>query len=72
MEEAEAKTSYMTVCREAEAEYTVEKSRFIAYVKPVHSREEAENFISEIRERDRDATHNVPCFVLGRKQDVMW
>lgn len=65
-------SSYLTVAESAEAELTIEKSRFIAYAEPVSSREEAEAFIASIREKHRDATHNVPAFVIGKSQDIMW
>lgn len=64
--------SYITIGRFASAEIVVEKSRFIAYAKPVSSREEALGFISEIRDKHKDATHNVPAYVIGEKQNVMW
>ena len=52
---------YSTVLGEGQAEQIIEKSRFIAYVKPVESREEAENFIAAIKKKHKDATHNVPA-----------
>ncbi|MBQ8589155.1 MAG: YigZ family protein [Firmicutes bacterium] len=58
---------YSTILKEGQAELIIEKSRFIGYVKPVESREEADAFIKEIKTRHRDATHNVPAFVLGEK-----
>lgn len=63
---------YLTVARETSAEQTIEKSRFIAYVKHVESRDDAEAFIDEIRTAHRDARHNVPAFVVGRNSDVQW
>lgn len=51
---------YNTVEKEGTAEQTIERSRFIAYVKPVSSKEEADDFVAEIRRKHRDATHNVP------------
>ena len=63
---------YRTAAAEASAEQTIERSRFIAHVKPVESREEAEAFIGEIRARYRDATHNVPAMVLGEKAQLQW
>ena len=72
MSEDSGRTSYLTVAESASADYTVEKSRFTAYVRPVQTREEAEAFIAEVREKHRDATHNVPAFVIGKAQDVMW
>ena len=61
---------FKTVCREDEASLTIEKSRFISYVRPVKTVEEAEAFISEIRSRHRDATHNVPVYVLGEHFEI--
>ena len=61
---------YSTVLGEASAEQVIEKSRFIAYVSPVQSREEADAFIASIRKKHKDATHNVPAIVLGEKMQV--
>ena len=63
---------YTTLEKEAHAEQTIEKSRFIAHAAPAASREEAELFIEKIRAQYRDATHNVPAFVLGDKQQTVW
>ena len=63
---------YSTVLGEASAEQVIEKSRFIAYVSPVQSREEADAFIASIRKKHKDATHNVPAIVLGEKMQVQW
>lgn len=63
---------YNTVYREGSAEQTIEKSRFIAYVKPVSDREEAEAFIAAIRKKHKDATHNVPAMVIGDKFQIQW
>ena len=50
---------YRTVRKQAEAVQVIEKSRFIAHVCPVESREEADAFLAEIRSEYKDATHNV-------------
>lgn len=63
---------FTTVEREASAEQLIEGSRFIAHVKRTDSREEADTFISAVRAEYRDATHNVPAFVLGEKQSLQW
>lgn len=63
---------YNTVEKEASAEQIIEKSRFIAYVRPVSSKEEADEFISEIKRKRRDATHNVPAMVIGDKMQIQW
>lgn len=63
---------YRQAAAEAEAEIVIEKSRFIAHVRPVETREEAEEFFDEIRKKYRDATHNVPAMVLGDRMQVQW
>ena len=63
---------YSTVYEEGSAEQIIEKSRFIAYVKPVSDREEAEAFIAAIRKKHKDATHNVPAMVIGDKFQIQW
>lgn len=65
-------TYYKTVARQAEAEQVIEKSRFIGYIKPVESREEAEAFIKEIKILHRSATHNVPAYIIGDKSQLQW
>ena len=63
---------YRTVRAEASAEQIIEKSRFIAYVSPAETREEADEFIASIRKKHKDATHNVPAMVLGDKFQIQW
>lgn len=63
---------YSTVRQAADAEQIIEKSRFIAYVSPAETREEAEEFIASIRKKHKDATHNVPAMVLGDKMQIQW
>lgn len=63
---------YKTVRSQAEATNVIEKSRFIAHVKPVSSKEEADAFISEIKGKYKDATHNVPAMVIGDKFQIQW
>lgn len=55
---------YKTIEKAAVAEFTEKKSRFIGYVCPVKTAEEAQNFITEVRSKNREATHNVPAYVL--------
>ena len=63
---------YKSVYGSGEAEYTVERSRFIAHVSPAETPEEARLFIAGIKERYRDATHNVPAFVCGPGSEHQW
>lgn len=63
---------YSTVSKEVSAEQTIEKSRFITYVKPVVSKEEADSFIAAIKKKHKDATHNVPAMVIGENFQIQW
>lgn len=63
---------YDTVCEEANAEYVIQKSRFIAHILPVETYEEAKAFIAAIKAKYKDATHNVPVLVVGEKQEMQW
>lgn len=63
---------YKTVRKQAEAVQVIDKSRFIAHVFPVESREEADAFLAEIREKYKDATHNVLAMVIGDKSQIQW
>ena len=55
---------YKTVEFENNDEFIEKKSRFIGYVKPVKTQEEAVSFINEIKSKHWDATHNVYAYVL--------
>ncbi len=63
---------FTTIKQAAEAEEIIEKSRFIAHIKRADTREEADSFIAEIKHNYKDATHNVPAFVIGEKQEIQW
>ena len=63
---------YKTVRKQAEAVQVIDKSRFIAHVCTVESREEADAFLAEIREKYKDATHNVPAMVIGDTSQIQW
>ena len=57
-------TSYLTVRDEANDEFVEKRSRFIGYVKPVNTQDEAIAFINEIKTKHWDAKHNVYAYVL--------
>ena len=63
---------YITVAADAKAEIVVEKSRFIAHIRPVRSKAEADGFFQSVRETHKTATHNVPAFVTGEKMEHQW
>lgn len=55
---------YKTVEREASDYFIEKKSKFIGYVKPVKTSEDATQFINSIKSKHWDATHNVYAYVL--------
>jgi len=61
---------YKTLLERAEIENTIEKSRFIGYVKPIENEEQATQFIEEIKSIHKNATHNVPIYVLGDNYEI--
>lgn len=55
---------YKTVEKEANDFFIEKKSKFIGYAKPVKTQEDAFEFISKIKSKHWDATHNVYAYVL--------
>jgi uncharacterized YigZ family protein len=55
---------YRTVREFGTDEFIERRSRFIGYATPVETEEEALAFVAEIKEKHRDASHNVSAFVL--------
>ena len=59
---------YKTIKQRASDEFIEKKSRFIGYIAPVETEDEAIAFINEIRTKHRDATHNVYAYSLRAGQ----
>ena len=55
---------YLTVKNEANDSFEVKRSKFIGYIKPVKTVEDAQNFINAIKSKHWDAKHNVYAYVL--------
>ena len=55
---------YVTLEKEASAEYIVQKSRFIGYASPVETAEDAAAFVEKIRAMHREARHNVFAYTV--------
>src|SRR5659263_673576 len=55
---------YYTVAHEAFVEIEERKSKFIGYVKPVETAEEATAYINEIKSNHKDATHNCYAYYV--------
>ena len=65
MAEANMVLSYRTLKEPCEAEIEEKKSRFIAHLQPVHSQEEAAEFIAGMKKKYWDARHNCYAYVIG-------
>ena len=61
---------YLTVKQSANDEFVEKKSRFIGYVCPVDTEQDAIDFVNSIKKRHADARHNVYAYVVreGNKQ----
>ena len=55
---------YRTVAKASSDEFVEKKSRFIGYIKPVTTQDEAVTFINEIKSKHWDATHNVYAYII--------
>lgn len=62
--------SYLTVKKDSEIEYIVNKSRFIGRCFLVESEEEALSKLNEIRKKHWDATHNCFAYRIGKNASV--
>jgi uncharacterized YigZ family protein len=63
---------YKSILNNVMVDTIIEKSKFVAYAKPVNTREEAIDFINECKSINKTANHNVPAFVIGEKQELQW
>ena len=63
---------YKTLYKEGTFTETFEKSKFIGHGKPVSSKEEALEFLKAVREKYKDATHNVPAIIVGDNMEYQW
>ena len=66
-----AQLSYKTLREENSAEFIINKSRFIGYGCPCETEEEALAFLSRIRQKHKDATHNCYAYIIGLNSGIM-
>ncbi len=62
--------SYRTIQKEGTHEVEIKKSRFIAHLKRTQTEEEAIDFIQQIKEEHRDATHNCSAYQIGDHNEI--
>lgn len=63
--------SYLTIKQAGNYEIDIKKSQFICNIARTESKEEAEEFIAQIKREHSSATHNCYAYVLGMKNEVM-
>lgn len=62
--------TYRVIKEEAFGEIVEKRSRFLAYLCPVETEEEALEFIEGIRKKHYDARHNCFAYILGRNRET--
>lgn len=62
--------SIITIKQAHSIENVISKSRFIAYIKPVSTENEAKAFIDEIKTKHKDATHNCSAYTVGPEINI--
>ncbi|BCU51692.1 putative YigZ family protein [Staphylococcus auricularis] len=62
--------SIITIKEEHTIENVINKSRFIAHIKPVETEEEAKDFINEVKQIHHDATHNCSAYTVGDQMNI--
>jgi uncharacterized YigZ family protein len=62
---------YRVIAERCQASIIVRRSEFIAQAAPVEDEEEAWQFVEEIRERHREATHNVYAWRVGLADELI-
>ncbi len=63
--------AYLVPAEEIRKEMIIKGSRFITTLGPVFTLEEAKEFLQRIRTEFRDATHNVPAYLVGGGRSVL-
>jgi len=66
-----ANQSYQTISASLKIINKIKDSRFIASASPCRDREAAEAFITEIREKHDDATHNVSAYRIYESREIL-
>jgi uncharacterized YigZ family protein len=59
---------YKTINSPAQAELIQKKSRFIAFIAPISSENDATDILNDIRHKHWDAKHNVYAYILYRQK----
>ncbi len=63
--------SYKTLCAADQAEFTVQKSRFIGYGAPVADEQAALDFLAAVRAEHKGASHHCYAYIVGLNRGIM-
>ena len=63
--EQERQDHYETLAEQNQVEYSIQRSRFIAHAYPIHSVEEALEFVASLRKEYYNATHVCWAYAVG-------
>ena len=58
-------SGYKTITASGEAEFTIQRSRFITHTAPIQNEAEAQAFLQQIKKHYYDARHSCSAWVLG-------
>ena len=64
------RNDYHTVKGYGESEVLIQKSRFLTYVDRAETEQDAQDFINNIKQLHRDATHNCSAYIIGEHDNV--
>ncbi|OGO77500.1 MAG: YigZ family protein [Clostridiales bacterium GWB2_37_7] len=64
------KKAIRMVKKYAESVFIEKKSRFISYIAPVYTEQEAADFIHTIKKKHYDASHNCSAFIIGETSSI--
>lgn len=62
--------AYLTVKNKAFDKFEEKKSEFIGYIKRVTTEDEAKEFVSEIKNKHKDARHNCYAYIVGSNMGI--
>ena len=60
----------ITIKEDHQIENIINKSHFIAHIRPVQNEEDAKAFINEIKSSHKDATHNCSAYTIGSEMNI--
>lgn len=64
------RNNYKTVKGYGESEILIQKSRFITYVERAETELQAQNFINNIKQMHKVATHNCSAYIIGEHDNI--